>query len=305
MTDSNLKAALEASLYPDFILEPPSRGEAKVKWVRRYTTSGEPWPRPELFHYCSMPGGGRGYESDYFEGKKVGVTTVLKVLGLGTEGLIRWSANQERQAVLSAAEEVYAESEHDGGPAGFIAAVEERLGKARQHQKLLAKAADIGSEAHKAVQDWLQSTIDGKPEPSTSGMRDEALVALMGFQSWFQESGLKAVRCEQPVFSESFCGGIDVVCSHPRLGLGIVDLKTGKNLYDTHHVQVAAYLSAGRNFADLRWAKLIRLPKTLDDPNFEVRGLGDMYDGKTLTEGELMRAFNGALEAYNVLVARS
>ena len=52
----------------------------------------------------------KGYETP--DGLKPRVTTILKVLGLGTEALIRWSADLERDAVLEAAGEVYAHADH-------------------------------------------------------------------------------------------------------------------------------------------------------------------------------------------------
>lgn len=317
-TDSNLKAALEASLGAEYNNE--FNRTARGIWQSFRDKSGYGWPSPEKFRYVSLPAGGRGYESDYFEGAKPGVTSVLKVLGLGTEGLIKWSANEERKAVLGAASLAFddvsswrkamvanpalpplANPEYNGS--NFVQAIETRLGPARAHQRLLAKSADIGTEAHQAVQNWLQAQISGLPDPDCKGMRDEALMALMGFQDWFRASGLKPVRCEQPVFSESFAGTIDVVCEHPRFGLGVVDLKTGKGIYDEYHLQVSAYIEAGMNFADLKWAKILRLPKYLSDPAFEVRALGDLYGGRTLSQDQLFEVFSSCLRIWQLMVS--
>ena len=81
-------------------------------------------------------------------------------------------------------------------------------------------------------------------------------------------------------------------------------MKTSKGVYDSHHLQVAAYLHAGRNFAPLRWAKIVRLPKKIDDPNFEVVPLGKLYD-RTLTEEELMEAFRSCLTLHRLLVGKA
>jgi hypothetical protein len=47
----------------------------------------------------------------------------------------------------------------------------------------------------------------------------------------------------------------------------------------------------------------VRIPKTVDDPAFEVKRLGEMYGGKMLTETQLMDAFRGALACWKILMA--
>ena len=54
---------------------------------------------------------------------------------------------------------------------------------------------------------------------------------------------------------------------------------------------------------DLRWAQIVRLPKNLDDPKFEMKAVGDMYD-RRLDQDQLMEAFRAALTIHNVLVAK-
>src|SRR3990172_8331262 len=102
------------------------------------------------------PGRTRYYKTP--DGNFPSVTTILKVLGLSTNALIAWSARVEREAILEACAEVYAEGT-EGGPADFAAMVEARIGQAKQHQKILAQAGDIGTLIHQAVQHRLQEMM--------------------------------------------------------------------------------------------------------------------------------------------------
>jgi hypothetical protein len=79
-----------------------------------------------------------------------------------------------------------------------------------------------------------------------------------------------------------------------------VDLKTSRGIYDDYHLQVAAYVKAARNFADIQWGKIVRVPKVMTDPAFEVKVLGDCYD-RQLTEGQLLGAVKAALDCWRIL----
>ena len=174
------------------------------------------------------------------------------------------------------------------------------MGTARQHQKQMQKAAEIGTAVHQAVHFYLKGQTEMFDVPGVPGQ-----IAFSAFLEWWKDSGLKAVRMEQPVWDkqDGYAGTIDLIAEHPEKGLGVIDFKTSKSVYDDHHLQVAAYLHAARNFADVKWAQIVRLPKTASDPGFEVKELGSMY-GRDLTPERLMEAFRGALAAYRVLIAK-
>lgn len=236
------------------------------------------------------------------DGKFIRVTKVLKVLGLSTEALVRWSAGVEREAVLHACEKVYAPGFATG--LAFAAAVEAQIGPARQHQKQMAEAANIGTAIHAAIHNMLRAQLElpiFAPADATPG---EVQWAIMAFEDWWKSSGLKAVRMEQPVWDKElgYAGTIDLIAEHPVNGLGIIDFKSSKAIYDDHHLQVAAYLHAANNFADVRWAEIVRLPKNTNDPKFEVKPLGAMYN-RQLNREQLLDAFRCALGAWKLLIA--
>ena len=253
-----------------------------------------PWPGPVNIK-------GQKYLTP--EGDFVRVTTALKAFGGSTEGLIKWSATEERKAVLEAAREVYAGDTVTNGPDEFAAAVEANLGQARSHQKQLAKAAEIGTSIHNAIEYRLKADI-GQTVGQKPALSDQALWAFMAWEDWWNGAGLTPVRIEQPIWDPhvGFAGTIDLLAEGPD-GLELLDWKSSKGIYESHHMQVAAYGHAARRWAPIVRSRIVRVPKNVEDPLFEVRELGEMYGGRKMTEEQLFRAFCSALDLYNLLMA--
>lgn len=243
-----------------------------------------------------------------------GSTSVLKaVLGLSRENLIQWAVGLEREAVLEAGASVCAQSVKDMmearaplfGEEVYREQIEHRMGKARAHQKAMEKAGDIGTDIHALAERWLRTQLGEDPDivMRTPGSSPEAELAFLAFKDKWTQSGLKPVRMEQSVYDTEwgFAGTIDIVAEHPEKGLGIIDLKSAKGLYTEAHLQVASYMKAGRNFADLKWAELWRLPKVMGNLEVEVKPLGEMYD-RTLSEEQCAQMFRAALLLFQGLV---
>jgi hypothetical protein len=235
------------------------------------------------------------------DGNFPSVTTVLKTLGTGTEGLIKWSATEERKACLLAAAEVYAAGDADG-PQAFADAVEAHLGAARSHQKILNKAGEIGTSIHEMIQ-WTLRTELGETAGPEPGLSDAALWGFMAWQDWWKASGLVPVRIEQPIWDPEigYAGTIDLIAQGPN-GLELLDWKTGKGIYEAYHLQVAAYAYAARRWAEVGRCRIVRLPKVIGDPQFDVAELGDLYGGLRLEEPQLFAAFRCTLDLWNLLV---
>jgi hypothetical protein len=240
-------------------------------------------------------------------GDLVGTTTVLGLWGAGTNALIAWGAGLERRAVLSAAGQVYSEARsYQMNSTAFIEEVEKRLGKERAHVKALDKAADIGTAAHEYIHWWLksQANLTRDPEPKVP---DASLVAVMSFQDWWKQSGLKPVAMEETVWDATlgYAGRIDLVAEDPEGNLVLVDFKTSKYVYDKFHMQVAAYLNAARHNGYFRDGSgiILKLPKSQEDSSFEAVPLGQMYD-RTLTEAQLLESFAGLLRAFQHISSR-
>jgi hypothetical protein len=230
------------------------------------------------------------------------VTSVLKAYGGGTEGLISWSAKVERAACLEACAEVYAVGV-EGGPAEFAAAVESRLGAARAHQKLLVKAGDIGTSIHNMIQWTLRAEMGEDPglKPTLS---DPAELAFMSWSDWWKSKGLRAVRVEQPVWDAGlgYAGTVDLIAEGPA-GLELWDWKSSAGVYETHHIQAAAYIHACQRWAPVSPGGIVHLPKSINDKlEATEHTIGKMYGGRTMTQEEMVLAFRACLGLYNMLL---
>ena len=192
--------------------------------------------------------------------------------------LVYWAANEERKLVSAAAADLYLDFAGQLVPPvmprdSYAATLAARLGPAKAHQKALAKAGDIGTDAHKKVEWWLRTQIGAAagPEP---GIRDAAEWAFMAFQDWARSVALKPVLIEKTVYSTryGYAGTLDLLARVNGV-LTEISLKTSKAIYGEAHLQSAAYQTA---LVEMGYALpaggslILRLPKVETDPAFEV-----------------------------------
>ena len=258
------------------------------------------FPDPHTIQIQTLRGG-HLYQTP--DGSFWGATKILKILGLSTEPLISWAARVEREAVLEACAEVYAQG-CDGGPAEFVALVEARIGETKQHQKIKQKAGDIGASVHQEIHRRINLML-GEPAGPEQKLTDQAEWAVMAWQDWWKQAGLTPYRAEQPVWDAElgYAGTIDLLAKDSQDRLGVVDLKSSRGIYDDHHLQVTAYINAARNFEPVDWGLIVRVPKNVEDPTFEVRELGKLYD-RTLTYDELLADWRATVLLWKSLIAK-
>jgi hypothetical protein len=205
--------------------------------------------------------------------------SVTNILGaVNKPALVHWAANVERAAVSEAAADLYAQwAARPMRPqlprAAYLATLLAQLGTVKAHQKELAKAGDIGTQAHQLIE-WTMRTAIGAvagPKPIVS---DAAQWSVFAFEDWAKSVRLKPVLIEQTVYSKvhGFAGTMDVLARVNGV-LTEVSIKTGKAVYGEAHLQSAAYVTALVEMGYLPPAGgslIVRLPKNLDDPQFEV-----------------------------------
>lgn len=202
--------------------------------------------------------------------------SVTHILGaINKPALVPWAAKQERAAVSAAAATLYSELSAAGQqyPASWFAtALATKLGSVKAHERRLARAGDIGSEAHQAIE-WLLRTALGSeagPKPVISA---PARIAVEAFKAWALEVQLKPILIERVVFSKRhrYAGTLDLL-ARVNGELVTIDFKTGKAVYAEAHLQAAAY---GAALAEMGYttparALIVRLPKVAGDPPVEV-----------------------------------
>jgi len=138
------------------------------------------------------------------------VTTVLKALGEGSEGLIYWAW---------------------------------KLGmEGKDYRAERQAAADIGTLGHLGI----EADISGDPldvDALDLSEEDKAKVkrCIRGWEEWKDQTRLIPVASELSLVSEEhqFGGTLDVATVYKRTG--ILDLKTGQGIYPSMLCQVAAY----------------------------------------------------------------
>lgn len=208
------------------------------------------------------------------------VTHVLQCIA--KPALVGWSAKEERKIVVEAAMKLYADETVAGdlSRATFVALLEGELGRTRGHQRTLRKAADIGTGTHKLIE-WHVRTALGEPVGPEPTVADESLWAFMAWQDWAKEVTLEPILCEQIVYSRQYgyAGTMDLL-ANVRGVPTLLDWKTGKAVYPEAFLQSVAYQHAlvemGHAAADV--GAIVRLPKTIGDPAFEVVDVPEDFD---------------------------
>lgn len=201
------------------------------------------------------------------------VTTILSAIG--KPALVNWAAKVERELVTEVSAGLYADamsSPAKMSKTAWITSLSDRLGKTKASQRELAKASEIGSQAH----EWIEWTLKarmleqpGKPPVIT----DKARWAVMAWEDWAKSVELKPIFVEQVVYSPKFgyAGTLDLL-AEVNGKLTVLDWKTGKAIYPEAHLQNAAYRQAIREMGhgDPVQGIVVRLPKTEADPAFEA-----------------------------------
>jgi hypothetical protein len=217
---------------------------------------------------------GRFYEVE--DEKYPSVTSILSVIG--KPALINWAAKVEREMVLDVSADLYLDAplEKMSKPA-WITTMQTRLGKAKASAKELAKAAEIGSQAHSLIEWTLLSelvTAPG-PEPKISAKAGYAFAAWL---RWRESVNLKPLLVEQVVWSKThrYAGTLDLLAEVNGI-LTVVDWKTGKAIYPEAFLQNAAYRHAIREMGhgDPKAGMIVRLPKLEGDPEFQASEAGE------------------------------
>lgn len=236
-------------------------------------------------------------------------TVIKKTLGLWPDMLHNWYANTERKAVLQAVSNQFEWHQGMTGEA-FVQAVENGIGPARAAQREMEKAADLGTELHKAIQARLRSEM-GQPAVMPV-LSDGATLAFMAWEEQWEKAGLRPVRVEQPVwdYELGYAGTIDLLALNQSDELELHDWKSSKYLYPDHHLQATAYIYAARNWAWVTRGFIWRLPKTLENVTVEIKPVGEIYHHDLrrnvfIPPDELMEAFIACRTLYRLFFERS
>lgn len=231
------------------------------------------------------------------------VTSITGMSGLGKEGLMKWSAETERDATIEAA---YA-CRDAPTMALFRQETLQRLPDCRAHVAASRQAADIGSRAHEQASYALRGQT-GQERGHEPILRVSERVAFDCWSRWWGNSGLDPVRSEQKVWCPlvGAAGTVDLIASDNG-SFGVVDFKFATGIYPEYHMQVAAYVEMVKRWVPVDWAQIVRFAKYEDDPllqgkGYEVVALGDFsYTTKGGKRVEKHMPFDELLNAFYLL----
>lgn len=216
------------------------------------------------------------------------VTSILSVIA--KPALVAWSAKVEREMVVAAAADLYADLPVEGKKMlrmAYIATLEKRLGFEKANTKKLAAAGNIGTQIHNLVEWNLRRELGQQvgPEPKVV---DKALWGFMVYEEWRKKVQFRPRMIEQQVWSRRhrYAGTTDWLGdltldaeyaakwgAEPGTYLTLGDWKSGKAIYDEALMQVAAYVMAliemGHAEPPIN-ACIVRLPKVETDPEPDV-----------------------------------
>jgi hypothetical protein len=200
------------------------------------------------------------------------VTTILSVIG--KPALIAWSGKVERELVTAASMSLYRDLH--GTPKlsdiAYLTSLQTRLGLERAHVKELAKAGEIGTQAHSLIEWNLRAGMMESAGPSPR-IGDKAMWAFMAWEDWKKSVNLKPIFIEQTVWSTQYgyAGTMDLFAEVNGVPT-VIDWKTGKAIYPEAYLQNAAYRVALREMGhgDAVQGIIVRLPKNTEDPEFEA-----------------------------------
>ena len=196
------------------------------------------------------------------------VTTVLEVIAKPALG--PWYAKEERRYFETAMLEVLSRP-GARDPEYVLAAVAEAVTGVKAADKEKQRAAMIGTAVHAGIEWHLRRALgyDAGPEPR---LPDAAAWAVESWKDWAASVKLEPLAIERTVYCLE-CGYAGTLDLYARVkGVpSVLDWKTGRAIYPEAFLQNVAYRHAARRLGMVsNQGLIVRLPKLLDDPAWEV-----------------------------------
>src|SRR5499433_2190551 len=196
------------------------------------------------------------------------VTTILDVIA--KPGLGPWYAKQERQYFETAMLEVLSKP-GARDPEYVLAAVVEAVSGVKAADRERQRASTIGTAVHAGIEWQLRTRLgeDAGPEPA---LPEAAAWAVESWKDWASRVALEPLAIERTVYCDAcgYAGTLDLYARVKGL-LTVLDWKSGKAIYPEAFLQNVAYRhAAARLGLPAEQGLIVRLPKLLDDPAWEV-----------------------------------
>lgn len=219
------------------------------------------------------------YQFDGDETFYPGVTTVLGA-AIPKPALLPWSLKMMGENVKEALLKLPEDSLLDEKTIDRIVAEGKLI-----YKKKASDAADIGTRAHKAVDDIIKGL--------TPTITDDIKPCIEAFTAWNKSSGLKIELGDTRLGSRLFGygGSLDMLAFRGNEAV-LIDLKTSKGIYPEMGFQISAYMRGFQETfgIEVKEAMILRIGK--DKPEFEVKKLSN--------PNETFQGFIAALKLYRL-----
>ena len=203
------------------------------------------------------------------EGQRLpSVTTVLDIIAKPALG--PWYAKEERRYFETAMLEVLSRP-GARDPEFVLAAVAEAVTGVKAADREKQKAAAIGTAVHAGIEWKLRRQLGEDPGPEPR-LPAAAAWAVESWKDWARGVDLEPVAIEPTVYCLE-CGYAGTLDLYARVKgvLTVLDWKSGKAIYPEAFLQNLAYRHAAtRAGLPSTQGLIVRLPKHLDDPAWEV-----------------------------------
>jgi len=203
------------------------------------------------------------------EGQRLpSVTTILDIIAKPALG--PWYAKEERRYFETAMLEVLTRP-GARDPEYVLAAVAQAVTGVKAADREKQKAAAIGTAVHAGIEWELRRQLgeDAGPEPR---LPEAAAWALESWKDWARSVNLEPLAIERTIYCLE-CGYAGTLDLYARVKgvLTVLDWKSGKAIYPEAFLQNLAYRHAAtRAGLPSTQGLIVRLPKHLDDPAWEV-----------------------------------
>src|SRR6266481_473011 len=196
------------------------------------------------------------------------VTTILDIIAKPALG--PWYAKEERRYFETAMLEVLTRP-GARDPEYVLAAVAQAVTGVKAADREKQKAAAIGTAVHAGIEWELRRQL-GEDAGQAPHLPEVAAWAVESWKDWARSVNLEAVAIERTVYCLEcgYAGTLDLYALVKGV-LTVLDWKSGKAIYPEAFLQNLAYRhAASRAGLPSTQGLIVRLPKHLDDPAWEV-----------------------------------
>src|SRR5437667_104366 len=156
-------------------------------------------------------------------------------------------------------------------PEYVLSAVVNAVGGVKAADREKQRAATIGTAIHAGIEWQLRTRLgeDAGPEPV---LPDAAAWAVESWKDWAKSIALEPLAVERTVYCEA-CGYAGTLDLYARVegALTVLDWKSGRAIYPEAFLQNVAYRHAAeRQGLPSTQGLIVRVPKLVDDPSWEV-----------------------------------